>query len=150
MADLTQFDLGSAARVARVVRAVEQEPPRTKPMSFSPVIEAGRRRVFRVCTFTGAWPIDTIKTVTLRGAPTTPNTVSVTNITYDLPNQGEMPCSIAKDGTAWYLVGVKHTTADVIVNATLGTAGLVFTRARVQVVSTATVSQISVGTTACD
>jgi hypothetical protein len=87
--------------------------------------------------------------VTFYGVTSTPNTVSATNLIYDLPSQGELPCGIAKDGTAWYLIAVKHTTAEVITGATLGTAGLVFTRARVQVVSTATASQISIGTTAC-
>jgi hypothetical protein len=106
-------------------------------------------KVFRVCTATGAWPINSSKTVTFYGVTSTPNTVSATNLIYDLPSQGELPCGIAKDGTAWYLIAVKHTTAEVITGATLGTAGLVFTRARVQVVSTATASQISIGTTAC-
>jgi hypothetical protein len=110
--------------------------------SFSP-------KVFRVCTFTGSWSINTSKTVTFRGVTSTPNTVSVTNLVYELPSQGEMPCNVARDGTAWYLVSVKHTTTEVITNVTLGTAGLVFTRSRIQVVSTATASQVSVGTTAC-
>lgn len=45
MADLTQFDLGSAARVARVVRAVEQEPRSTRPLTFDPVLEAGKKQI---------------------------------------------------------------------------------------------------------
>jgi hypothetical protein len=45
MADLTQFDLGSAARVARVVRAVEQEPRSTRPLTFGPVLEAGKKQI---------------------------------------------------------------------------------------------------------
>lgn len=106
-------------------------------------------KVFRVCTFTGSWAINSEKVVTFRGVTATPNTVSVTNLVYDLPSQGEMPCNIAKDGTAWYLIGVKHTTTEVITNVTLGTAGLVFTKMRVQVVSTATASQVTIGTTAC-
>jgi hypothetical protein len=106
-------------------------------------------KVFRVCTFTGSWAINTDKTVTFRGVTSTPNTVSAKNLIYDLPSQGELPCGIAKDGTAWYLIAVKHTTTEVITNVTLGAAGLVFTKARIQVVSTATASQVSVGTTAC-
>jgi hypothetical protein len=106
-------------------------------------------KVFRVCTFTGSWAINTDKTVTFRGVTSTPNTVSATNLVYDLPSQGELPCGIARDGTAWYLIAVKHTTADVITGATLGTAGLVFTRSRIQVVSTAAANQVSVGTTVC-
>ena len=106
-------------------------------------------KTFHVCTFTGAWAINTEKSVTFRGVTSTPNTVSATNLIYDLPSQGTLPCNIAKDGTAWYLVSVKHTTADIITNVTLGTAGLVFTRLRIQVASTATSSVVTVGTTAC-
>jgi hypothetical protein len=107
MADLTQFDLGSAARVARVVRAVEQEPPRTKPLSFSPVIEAGRR-VFRVCTFTGAWSKNTQKTVTFKYQTSTPNTVTAINLFADVGTaSGGVNCAIARDGTAWFLIAAE-------------------------------------------
>jgi hypothetical protein len=123
--------------VSRIPTALEGDG-----QSFAP-------KVFRVCTFTGAWAINTEKAVTFSGVTSTPNTVSATNLIYDLPSQGELPCGIAKDGTAWYLVAVKHTTAEVITNVTLGTAGLVFTKTRIQVVSTATAPQVSVGTTAC-
>jgi hypothetical protein len=123
------------------------------PVSRIPTVIEGESayvpKTFRVCTFTGSWAINTEKEVTFRGVTTTPNTVSAANLVYDLPDQGELPCNIAKDGTAWYLIGVKHTTTEVITNVTLGTAGLVFTKTRIQVVSTATASQVSVGTTAC-
>jgi hypothetical protein len=122
--------------VSRIPTALEDGP------SYNP-------KVFRVCTFTGSWAINTEKTVTFRGVTTTPNTVSATNLIYELPSQGELSCGIAKDGTAWYLVAVKHTTTEVVTNVTIGTAGLVFTKTRIQVVSTATASQISIGTTAC-
>lgn len=147
--DRVSFTRPAAERIGKVVRQVEAGDRDLGPLGWGPRGGGSSSKVFRVCTFTGAWAINTAKTVTFRGVTSTPNTVSATNITYDLPSQGEMPCSIAKDGTAWYLVGVKHTTADVIVGATLGTAGLVFTRARIQVVSTAAASQISIGTTAC-
>lgn len=123
--------------VSRIPTVFEEGAPSTIP------------KAFRVCTFTGSWAINTDKEVTFRGVTSTPNTVSATNLIYDLPSQGTLPCGIAKDGTAWYLIAVKHTTADVITGATLGTAGLVFTRSRIQVVSTATASQVSIGTTAC-
>jgi len=104
MADLTQFDLGSAARVARVVRAVEQEPRRTKPLAFGPVIEAGRRRAFRVCTFSGQWNINTSKVVTFKYQTSKPNTVMATNLLCGLSPNGSCDVSIAKDGAAWFLV----------------------------------------------
>jgi hypothetical protein len=113
MANLSQFDLGSAARIGRVVKAVEQEPRRTKPLGFAPVIEAGKRSVFRVCTFTGSWQIGDSKTVTFKYQTTTPNTVSVVNLTMHLPDIGLSPpfdCEIAREGTAWYLVSsLEHT-----------------------------------------
>lgn len=104
MADLTQFDLGSAARIARVVRVVEQEPRRTKPLAFSPVIESGRRRVFRICTFSGAWNINTPKVVTFKYQASTPNTVMATNLLCGLNPDGVCDVSVAKEGTAWFLV----------------------------------------------
>jgi hypothetical protein len=75
--------------------------------------------------------------------------VSAVNLFYDLPNNGNSTCAIAKDGTAWYLVQDVHTTMTVITGASLTTAGLQFTRAVINVVSTATASIQTVGTTAC-
>ena len=141
------FTRPAAERIGKAVRQVEAGNRDLGPMEWGP--RGGSPKVFRVCTFTGAWSINTAKTVTFRNVTSTPNTVSAMNLVYDLPSQGELPCGIAKGGTAWYLIAVKHTTADVITGATLGTAGLVFTRARIQVVSTASASQISIGTTAC-
>jgi hypothetical protein len=143
------FTRPAAERIGKAVRLVEAGNRDLGPIEWGPRGGSGAGRVFRVCTFTGAWAIDTAKTVTFRNVTTTPNTVSATNLIYDLHSQGELPCGIAKDGTAWYLIAVKHTTAEVITGATLGTAGLVFTRARIQVVSTAAANQISIGTTAC-
>jgi hypothetical protein len=134
-----------------------------------------KAKPFKVCTFTGSWAINTAKVVTFRNVTTTPNTVSAINLVCGLSPTASCEVSIAKDGTAWYLVQpnltqqpgysgsstqvlsvvngslrwVGTTTVDTIVSATLGTSGLVFTRARIQVVSTATASQISIGTTAC-
>jgi hypothetical protein len=106
MAELAQFDLGSAARVARVVRAVEQEPRRTRPLTFDPVHQSRTRPVFRVCTFTGSWPLGSSKTVTFKNQTNTPNTVSATNLFWPLDDDApeERDCSIGKDGTAWFLV----------------------------------------------
>lgn len=106
-------------------------------------------KTFRICEFTGTWAINTDKEVTFKGVTSTPNTVSVTNVLYELPDQGTVPCAVAKDGTAWYLVDVRRTTTEVITNVTLGTAGLVFTKVMVQVVSTATASSVTIGTTSC-
>lgn len=106
-------------------------------------------KTFRVCTFTGSWSLNASKTVTFRGVTSTPNTVSATNLFYNLPDNGQSDCAIAKDGTAWYLVQDVHTQVTVITNVTLGTAGLQFTRAVVTVVATATAGVTTIGTTAC-
>lgn len=148
MADRISFTRPAVERIARVVRAVENARPAGGGLR-SRAVEGAKPKPFKVCTFTGAWAIDTAKVVTFRNVTTTPNTVSATNLIYDLPSQGTMPCGIARDGTAWYLIAVKHTTADVITGATLGASGLVFTRSRIQVASTASASQVSIGTTAC-
>jgi hypothetical protein len=142
------FTRPAAERIGKAVRQVEAGNRDLGPIEWGPRGGAASK-VFRVCTFTGAWAINSSKTVTFKNVTSTPNTVSATNLVYDLPSQGELPCGVAKDGTAWYLIAVKHTFTEVITSAALGTAGLVFTRARIQVVSTASASQITIGTTAC-
>jgi hypothetical protein len=75
--------------------------------SFSP-------KVFRVCTATGAWPVDTSKDVTFYGVESTPNTVSVLNKLVTLPAPRSTATSrivnIAKDGTQWYLVSFQMSS----------------------------------------
>jgi len=61
-------------------------------------------KTFRICTFTGAWSINATKTVTFRGVTATPNTVAAVNLFCGLNPSGSCDVSIAKDGTAWYLV----------------------------------------------
>ena len=68
-------------------------------------------KVFRICTFTGSWNIDTEKTVTFRGITNTPNTVQAQNIFATISGSTNTsvntPCAIAKDGTAWYLIAAR-------------------------------------------
>lgn len=104
-------------------------------------------KTFRIATFTGAWSVNSDKTVTL--VSDTAQTLTATNLFYDLPNSGDSTCAIAKDGTAWYLVQDVHTSVTVITGVSLGSAGLQFTRAVVTVVATATASATNIGTTAC-
>jgi hypothetical protein len=108
MADLTQFDIRSARRIARVVQAVEQEPRRASPLTFDPVLEQRRDKPFRLCTFTGAWSKNTSKTVTFRNQTTTPNTVAATNLFAAIATAaGSRNCAIAREGTAWYLIAAE-------------------------------------------
>lgn len=98
------FTRPAAERIAKVVREVEAGDRDQPGLTFGNRV-AGPLKTFRVCTFTGSWSIDATKTVTFRGVTTTPNTVEAVNLFCGL-NPGTVTCevSIAKDGTAWYLV----------------------------------------------
>jgi hypothetical protein len=65
-------------------------------------------KVFRICTFTGTWNVDTEKNLKFRNVTTTPNTVVAHNIFADIKGGTSSACitncAIAKDGTAWYLI----------------------------------------------
>ena len=71
-------------------------------------------KVFRVCTATGAWPINSSKTVTFYGVTSTPNTVNVVNQIVSLPSPRSTATSrivnVAKDGTQWYLISFQMGT----------------------------------------
>lgn len=110
---LIQFDIESGARIAAVVGAIESIPNRRRPLNYDPIFEENQQKVFRVCTFTGAWAINTSKTVTFKNQTTTPNTVSATNLFFpiDKPPISQRDCAIAKDGPAWYLIDVPLRTA---------------------------------------
>lgn len=99
-----QFTFESAERIANVVRAVETAPRPSRPLVFDTIPVAQNRKVFRVATFTGAWSIDAAKTVTFKNQTATPNTVSATNLFFDIPSDGTKNCAVSRDGTAWYLV----------------------------------------------
>ncbi len=102
-----QFTYESAERIANAVRAVETAPRPASPLVFEqmPVV-AQNRKVFRMATFTGAWSIGSIKTVTLQGSTAT---LAAMNQFFPVTNTaaGNRACAVAKDGTAWYLVDVR-------------------------------------------
>jgi len=79
-------------------------PGATKIPTRFESLPASAGKVFRICTFTGAWAINATKTVTFRGVTTTPNTVSAVNLFCGLSPTAACDVSIAKEGTAWYLV----------------------------------------------
>jgi hypothetical protein len=92
------------ATVAKV-DATPQGGDRTRiPTVVGGGAPAFAQKVFRMATFTGTWNINEAKTVTFRGVTATPNTVSVQNLVCGLSPSGACDISIAKDGTAWYLV----------------------------------------------
>lgn len=98
------FTRPAAERIGRVVRQVEAGDRDLGPVEWGPRGGGAASKVFRVCTFTGAWAINTAKTVTFRNVTTTPNTASVTNLVCGLNPTGSCDATIAKSGTAWYLV----------------------------------------------
>lgn len=102
--DRITFTRDSADRIAAAVRTVEIGDRTQSGPTWDIAGTPGSRRVFRVCTFTGAWSINASKTVTFKGVTTTPNTVSVVNLVCGLNPSGSCDVSVAKDGTAWYLV----------------------------------------------
>lgn len=98
------FTKGAAERIGKVVREVEAGNRDLGPLSFGSVGGAAASKVFRVCTFTGSWAINESKAVTFRGVTSTPNTVAAVNLVCGLNPAGSCDVSVAKDGTAWYLV----------------------------------------------
>lgn len=102
------FTRPAAERIAKVVRHVEAGDRKSAALVFGSRISSGGdgEKVFRMCTFTGAWAVDSYKTVTFRNTTTTPNTVSAMNVFVGLATSASdpRPCAIAKDGTAWYLI----------------------------------------------
>jgi hypothetical protein len=82
-----------------------------------------------VCTFSGSWGINSSKTLTFENVTTTPNTVSATNRLFTIGDACETQvCYIGRIGPDWHLLNVQHHETAVIVNVTLTTAALEFTR----------------------
>lgn len=125
--DPTQFTRESAERIANVVRAAELATPSARPLNFERVDTFKNAKLFRVCTYTGAWSIGSSKTVTFKYQTATPNTATVLNLFFPVTSTaaGSRDCAIAKDGTAWYLIDVRlaERTA-VFVTSTAATSRL--------------------------
>ena len=95
------FTKGAAERIGKVVREVEAGNRDQGPLTFGPRVGGASGKVFRICTFTGSWSIGASKAVTFKGST---NTLSVVNLVCGLNPSGSCDVSVAKDGTAWYLV----------------------------------------------
>lgn len=99
------FTRNAADRIADAVLKVERGNRDSQGLSWFPRMDGlGGGKTFRICTFTGSWSIGELKTVTFRNQTTTPNTVAATNLVIGLNPSGECDVSIAKEGTAWYLI----------------------------------------------
>ena len=140
------FTRPAAERIGKAVRQVEAGNRDLGPIEWGPRGVGGTSKVFRVCTFTGAWAINTAKTVTFRNVTSTPNTASATNLFFPITStaSSSKDCAIAKDGTAWYLIDVKLSTATAVFARETQTLSY-FGSAATQLISYATLgSQVSV------
>jgi hypothetical protein len=114
MADAGKYLIGESLREKlKSTIAKVDSIPFGGPVSRIPTVLEGDMggaspKVFRVCTATGAWPVESSKDVKFYGVESTPNTVSVLNKIISLPAPASTNASrivnIAKDGTQWYLV----------------------------------------------
>lgn len=89
----------------------------TIPTRLQDIGGGGNAKLFRICTYTGAWSIGDSKTVSFKYQTATPNTVSATNLFFPITNTATATardCAIAKDGTAWFLVDVRFGTATAV------------------------------------
>jgi hypothetical protein len=119
------FTKAAADRIGRVVREVEGGDRDNGPLTFGMRAVSSNAKVFRVCTFSGAWSISSNKTVTFKNQTATPNTVSAVNLFFPLTSTATSAtdCAIAKDGTAWYLIDVPfETSTAVFISATQSTS----------------------------
>lgn len=115
MADLTQFDVSSAERIANVVRIVEGQPQPARPLEFRKVFQDNKQqRAFRICTFTGEWAIGEDKVVTFTYQESTPNTALATNLFFPIETQGLKNGAVAKDGANWFLIDVPFSMATAV------------------------------------
>jgi hypothetical protein len=103
-ADAVQFTRESAERVARVVRQAELTPAAGSPLTFGKRFYERIPKQVRAATFTGAWAIDSTKTVTFKYAPTA--TANVVNLSWPITFNHVAPenCLVGKEGTSWWLV----------------------------------------------
>jgi hypothetical protein len=109
---------------------------------------------FHLATFTGAWSINSSKTVTLYNAISTAETLSASNVLIPLAQMSDSTneptvCAIAEDRGTWYLLNVVHTDADVLTSVTLQPTRLEFGRNRLASINT-TIATTAISITECD
>lgn len=145
------FTRPAAERIAKVVRQIEQGDRGSDGLRFMPRSVGGGSapKTFRVCTFTGSWSIGSSKVVTFKNQTTTPNTVSATNLFWPLPENGTRDCSIAKDGSEWYLLVPQLYAANAATAATITTSSLRFDTLPVVSLGTASTVPFSVSIATC-
>ena len=106
--EFVKFSRQSAQRIAKAVRTVEGGNRDQPGIVFDHPLPSSNAKVFRICTFTGAWSINSAKTVTFKYTTATPNTAVATNLFATLgAAASSRNCAIAKDGTAWFLIAAE-------------------------------------------
>ena len=106
------FSRPAAQRIAKAVRTVEAGDRNQPGLTFDhPMPSSGK--MFRICTFTGPWPIGQTHTVTF-ASPTTPATAVATNLFFPVGGNVPMDGAIARDGGSWYLIDVPFITASAV------------------------------------
>ena len=101
---------GLKDKLREVIYRVD-EMPRTQSGVNVPTVEQSLHRnppKFRICTFTGSWSKESVKTVTLKYNTNTPNTFVATNLFAAIGDSAATRnCAIAREGTAWYLIAAE-------------------------------------------
>jgi hypothetical protein len=106
MADRVTFTRPAAERIGKAVRVVEAGDRVAAGWSVD-MRDSGSAPVFRVCTFTGSWAINSSKTVTLRDSTAT---LAAYNLFGSISAScGGSPIAVAKEGTAWYVIAANCT-----------------------------------------
>jgi hypothetical protein len=147
--DAVQFTRESAERVARVVRQAELTPAAASPLTFDRRLSDRHPKQVRAATFSGAWPIGSVKTVTFKYQTTTPNTAAVQNDLINLPSAGTRNCVIGREGTAWHLINWQWDIAYAATAATLTTTSLRFDTLPVAALATSSTQTFSVSVATC-
>lgn len=123
MALPVNFDPAAAIRIYNAVRKVEAGDRDQKPLTFDRVLSENPK-VFKLCRFSGAWPIGSTKVVSLNG--NTAATLSVSNLYFPITaTVSESFCSVAKAQGSWLLVNVPLKTATAVSVTSTATALIV-------------------------
>jgi hypothetical protein len=98
------LDESAVRRIANTIRKVETGDRSERPLTFEVVQQP--RKIFRVAIFTGAWAINSTKTIAFQSS--TANTAVAVNLFAAVPApSGTAHCAIARDGSAWYLIAAR-------------------------------------------
>jgi len=109
---------------------------------------------FRICTFTGAWGIDTAKDVLLYNSSSTAETIAATNVLIPVPELSTdtntpTVCSIALDRNTWFLTAIQQESHAALTDVSLQPTRLQFGRKEFIAAAT-TMSTTGISITECD